>query len=81
LGELRLDSIQTLLYLRLQQLQSEAHHLKFMQDDAVRQGDMQGAKQLAEVNNQQIRELFHLQQSKHSLTRLLAQSGEFRPVA
>jgi hypothetical protein len=52
-----------------------------MQDDAVRQGDMQGAKQLAEVNNQQIRELFHLQQSKHSLTRLLAQSGEFRPVA
>lgn len=81
LGELRLDSIQTLLYLRLQQLQSEAHHLKFMQDDAVRQGDMHGAKQLAEVNNQQIRELFHLQQSKHSLTRLLAQSGEFRPVA
>lgn len=81
LGELRLDSIQTLLHLRLQQLQSEAHHLKFMQDDAVRQGDMQGAKQLAEVNNQQIRELFHLQQSKHSLTRLLAQSGEFKAVA
>lgn len=81
LGELRLDSIQTLLYLRLQQLQSEAHHLKFMQDDAVRQGDMPGAKQLAEVNNQQIRELFHLQQSKHSLPRLLTQSGEFKAVA
>lgn len=81
LGELRLDSVQTLLHMRLQQLQTEAQHLKFMQDDAVRQGDMQGAKQLAEVNNQQIRELFHLQQSKHSLTRLLAQSGELKTVA
>lgn len=81
LGELRLDTVQTLIHLRLEQLRIEARHLKFMQDDAARQGDMQGAKQLAEVNNQQIRELFHLQQSKHSLTRLLSQSGEFRPVA
>lgn len=81
LGELRLDTVQTLIHIRLEQLRIEARHLKFMQDDAARQGDMQGAKQLAEVNNQQIRELFHLQQSKHSLTRLLSQSGEFRPVA
>lgn len=81
LGELRLDTVQTLIHIRLEQLRIEARHLKFMQDDAARQGDMQGAKQLAEVNNQQIRELFHLQQSKHSLTRLLSQNGEFRPVA
>ena len=81
LGELRLDTVQTLIHIRLEQLRIEARHLKFMQDDAARQGDMQGAKQLAEVNNQQIRELFHLQQSKHSITRLLSQSGEFRPVA
>lgn len=81
LGELRLDTVQTLIHIRLEQLRVEARHLKFMQDDAARQGDMQGAKQLAEVNNQQIRELFHLQQSKHSITRLLSQSGEFRPVA
>lgn len=81
LGELRMDTVQTLIHIRLEQLRIEARHLKFMQDDAARQGDMQGAKQLAEVNNQQIRELFHLQQSKHSLTRLLSQSGEFRPVA
>lgn len=76
-----MDSVQTLIHIRLEQLRIEARHLKFMQDDAARQGDMPGAKQLAEVNNQQIRELFHLQQSKHSLTRLLSQSGEFRPVA
>lgn len=81
LGELRMDTVQTLIHIRLEQLRIEARHLKFIQDDAARQGDMQGAKQLAEVNNQQIRELFHLQQSKHSLTRLLSQSGEFRPVA
>ncbi|MBX3012358.1 MAG: DNA primase [Caldilineaceae bacterium] len=81
IGELRLDTVQTLIHLRLEQLRIDARHLKFLQDDAAQQGDMQGAKQLAELNNQQIRELFHLQQSKHSLPRMLTQSGELRSVA
>lgn len=74
-ADLRLDTVQTLIHMRLQQLGREARHLKFMQDDAARQGDMLAAKQLAELNNQQIRELFHLQQSKHSLTRVLSQNS------
>lgn len=81
-GELRLDTVRTLINLRIQRLGMNARHLKFMQDDATRQGDMQGAKQLAKLNNQHIQiELNHLQQSKYSLPRLLLQSGEPRLLA
>lgn len=69
--ELRWDTVSTLLHLRIQHLRNEARNIQFLQDDAARQGDMQGAKQFAELNNQQIRDLFHLQQSQHGLGRLL----------
>ncbi|MEZ4864029.1 MAG: DNA primase [Caldilineaceae bacterium] len=78
--ELRLDVVQMLIHLRIEMLRTDARHLQFLQDDAVRQGDMSGAKALAEVNNQHIRNLFHLQQSKHSLTRILAQSGQAKSI-
>ena len=81
-GELRLDTLRTLINLRIQRLGMNAQHLKFMQDDATRQGDMQAAKHLAKLNNQHIQiELNHLHMSKFILPRLLLQSGEFRPSA
>lgn len=81
-ADLRLDTVKTLIDIRMQRLRTGARHLTFMQDDALRQGDMQGAKQLAESHNHKFtHELFHLQKSKHSLPRLLSQSGEPRLVA
>ena len=82
LHDLRVDTVQTLINLRIKWLSQNARHLQFMQTDAIRQGDMENAKELIRATNQHIpTELFHLQQSKHSLTRLLAQSGEFKAVA
>ena len=71
--QLRADTVSTLINLRIQQLRTEARNIQFLQDDAARQGDMQAAKQFAELSNQQIRDLFHLQQSQHSLSQLLSQ--------
>ncbi len=80
--ELRIDTVKTLIDLRIQWLGANALHLKFMQEDAARQDGMQGAKQLVKLNNQHIQtELRQLQESKHGLPRLLSRSGEFRPVA
>lgn len=81
IGDLRLDTLRTLINLRIQRLGMNAQHLKFMQDDATRQGDLQGAVHLAKLNNQHIQiELNHLQTSIFLLPRLFLQSGEFRPA-
>lgn len=74
-AELRWDTISTLILLRIQHLRNEARNIQFLQDDAARQGDMPAAKQYAELNNQQIRDLFHLQQSQHALGRLLGSTA------
>lgn len=63
--ELRMDTAATMILMRIEQLRTEARNIQFLQDDAARQGDMQAAKQFAELSNQQIRDLFHLQQRKH----------------
>lgn len=82
LADLRQDTAKTLIDIRLHRLRMEARHLTFMQDDARRQGDMQGAKQLAESHNHKFtHELDHLQKSKLFLPRLLSQSGEPKLVA
>ncbi|MCB0123378.1 MAG: DNA primase [Caldilineaceae bacterium] len=73
--QLRWDTVSTLIHLRIQQLRTEARNIQFLQDDAARQGDMQAAKQFAELSNQQIRDLFHLQQSQHSLSKLFGPNG------
>lgn len=72
LFELRMDTVATLILLRIEQLRAEARNIQFLQDDAARQGDMQAAKQFAELSNQQIRDLFHLQQRKHDFSIKLA---------
>ena len=74
-AELRWDTISTLILLRIQHLRNEARNIQFLQDDAARQGDMGAAKQYAELNNQQIRDLFHLQQSQHALGRILGSTA------
>ena len=74
-AELRWDTISTLILLRIQHLRNEARNIQFLQDDAARQGDMPAAKQYAELNNQQIRDLFHLQQSQHALGRILGSTA------
>ncbi|MCB0063747.1 MAG: DNA primase [Caldilineaceae bacterium] len=70
--DLRMDTVATLIHLRIDQLRTEARNIQFLQDDAARQGDMQAAKQFAELSNQQIRDLFHLQQRKHDFSLRLA---------
>lgn len=75
LEQLRWDTVSTLILLRIQKLRTEARNIQFLQDDAARQGDMQAAKQFAELSNQQIRDLFHLQQSQHSLNKLFGPNG------
>jgi hypothetical protein len=78
--QLRWDTVSTLIHLRIQKLRNEARNIQFLQDDAARQGDMQAAKQFAELSNQQIRDLFHLQQSQHSLSRLFGPNGQLAAV-
>jgi len=79
--QLRGDTVSTLLHLRIQQLRTEARNIQFLQDDAARQGDMQAAKQFAELSNRQIRNLFHLQQSQQALGRLMGPNGALYGVA
>lgn len=76
--QLRWDTVSTLIHLRIQQLRTETRNIQFLQDDAARQGDMQAAKQFAELSNQQIRDLFHLQQSQHSLNKLFGPNGKIQ---
>lgn len=78
---LREDTIQTLIRMRIQQLGQEAKNIKFLQEDAIAQGDMMGAKQFGDLNNQYLRELFHLQQSRALLTQLLFRSSQTRQAA
>ncbi len=79
--QLRGDTVSTLLHLRIQQLRTEARNIQFLQDDAARQGDMQAAKQFAELSNRPTRNLFHLQQSQQALGRLLGPNGQLYGVA
>ncbi len=74
--DLREDTIRTLIRLRIDSLGAETKNIKFLQEDASRQGDLEGAKQLGAVNNQHIRELSHLQRKRHELPQLLFRRGQ-----
>lgn len=71
---LREDIIRTLIRIRIQRLSGECTNIKFLQEDAARQGDLEGAKQLGDINNQHLRDLFHLQQSRQQLSQALFRS-------
>jgi len=68
---LREDVIRTLIRIRIQRLSAESTNIKFLQEDAARQGDLEGAKQLGDINNLHLRDLFHLQQSRQQLSQAL----------
>ena len=65
---LREDVIRTLIRIRIQRLGAESTNIKFLQEDAARQGDLEGAKQFSYINNQHVRELSHLQQSSQKVS-------------
>jgi DNA primase len=69
--ELREDLVQTLIRLRIERLSAESKNIKFLEDDAIRQGDLPGSKQWSDIKNRHLRELFHLQQSRHTTGALL----------
>ncbi|MFN8486418.1 MAG: DNA primase [Caldilineaceae bacterium] len=71
---LREDVIRTLIRIRIQRLSGECTNIKFLQEDAAHQGDLEGAKQLGDINNQHLRDLFHLQQSRQQLSQALFRS-------
>lgn len=68
---LREDVIRTLIRIRIQRLSAESTNIKFLEEDAARQGDLPGAKQFGYVNNQHLRDLSRLQQSRQELSQIL----------
>jgi DNA primase len=60
----REDVIRTLIRMRIQRLSTESSNIKFLEDDAILQGDLEGSKQWSDVKNRHLRELFHLQQTR-----------------
>jgi DNA primase len=58
----REDVIRTLIRMRIQRLSTESSNIKFLEDDAILQGDLEGSKQWSDVKNRYLRELYHLQQ-------------------
>jgi DNA primase len=69
--ELREDVIRTLIRIRIQRLSDESKNIRFLQDEAVQQGDLQGSKQWSDVNNRHLRDLRHLQERRHDLAQRL----------
>jgi DNA primase len=55
------DAAKTMFRLRLQQLKAKGNQLKFLQDDAHRNGDREAMRSYDIINNQNLRDLFHLQ--------------------
>jgi DNA primase len=70
-SELREDLVRTLIRLRIERLSAESKNIKFLEDDAIHQGDLEGSKQWSEIKNRHVRELYHLQQSRQHAGRLL----------
>ncbi len=70
-NELREDVIRTLIRIRIQRLSAESTNIKFLEEDAAHQGDLLGAKQFGYVNNQHLRDLSRLQQSRQELSQTL----------
>lgn len=65
MSDLQADLLLALIRIRIEQIGEHCKHIKFIEDDAFRQGDTVGAKQFAEIKNRHLRELAHLQTSKH----------------
>jgi DNA primase len=70
-SDLREDVVRTLIRMRIQRLSLENRNIKFLEDDALSQGDLEGSKQWSEIKNRYVRELFHLQLSNRQAGRLL----------
>lgn len=70
-SEVREDLVRTLIRIRIERLSYESKNIRFLEDDAVRLGDLEGSKQWSDIKNRHLRELFHLQQSSHQAARVL----------
>lgn len=69
--EQREDLVRTLIRLRIERLSIESKNIKFLEDEAISQGDLEGSKQWSDIKNRHVRELYHLQQSRYDAGRLL----------
>jgi DNA primase len=69
--EQREDLVRTLIRMRIDRLSAESKNIKFLEDEAIHQGDLEGSKQWSEIKNRHLRELYHLQQTRQHAGRLL----------
>ncbi|NJN83948.1 MAG: DNA primase, partial [Caldilineaceae bacterium] len=58
---LKEHTLKALIRLRIQRLSAKITHVRFLQEDASRDGSEDDAKDLLTINNKSTRELFHLQ--------------------
>lgn len=56
------DLVQTLIRIRIERIRVESQNIKFLEDEAIHQGDMAGSKAWSDIKNRHLRELSHLQQ-------------------
>jgi hypothetical protein len=73
--ELRDDMLKVLVRMRLQRLRADNLHIKYLIDDAQRQGDREAARSFDAINNRNLRELAHLQRTLVELSRVLTVQG------
>lgn len=73
--ELRNDLLKVLVRLRLDRLKSRSLQVKYLIDEATRNGEREDARELYVQNNKVLRELSHLQRKFHDLSRVLVSQG------
>lgn len=75
LEELQQDLLKVVVRMRLRRLQAEYTRIKFMLDEAQRMGDRDAVRELYSVNNRNLRERSHLEQTWVGLSRVLHAQG------
>jgi DNA primase len=69
--ELRTDLLKVLVRLRLDRVKARSTQVKYLIDEAAQQGESDDARHLYAVNNETLRELWHLQFINRNLSRVL----------
>ena len=70
---LREDAIKVLLRMRMERLRSETTHIRYLLDEMQRAGERDAIRSFDKINNQNLRELSHLQQVMARLPQVLFQ--------
>ena len=68
--ELRTDIIKVLLRMRIQHLKADSVRIKYLLDEAHRDGDDELARSFSSSNNHNLRDRFHLERTLASLSQV-----------